>query len=51
MEALIHGRAETSIQMGEKLMAIRVRYPLEYRTDMEKIEGVRLINGREFPFR
>ena len=49
MEALIHGRAETSIQMGEKLMAIRIRYPLEYRTDMEKIEGVRLINGAGVP--
>ncbi|HEX9007605.1 MAG TPA: efflux RND transporter permease subunit, partial [Bacteroidota bacterium] len=45
LEGLIHGRAETSIQRGEKLMAIRVRYPPEYRTDIGKIEEVRLINA------
>ena len=44
LETMMHGSAETSIQKGEKLMNIRIRFPETYRTDMEKIENTRLIN-------
>jgi multidrug efflux pump subunit AcrB len=45
LETMIHGSAETSIQKGEKLMNIRIRFPETYRTDIEKIENTRLINA------
>jgi CzcA family heavy metal efflux pump len=45
MEAVIRGRAETSIQKGEKLMAVRVRYPEQYHTEIERIEGTVLYNS------
>jgi multidrug efflux pump subunit AcrB len=43
LETMVHGVAGSSIQRGEKLVGIRVRYPDEYRIDLEKIEGIRLI--------
>jgi CzcA family heavy metal efflux pump len=45
LETIIRGRTESGIQKGEKLMPVRVRYPLQYHTDMEKIEGVLLVNA------
>jgi CzcA family heavy metal efflux pump len=45
LEAIIRGQAETSIQSGEKLMPVRVRYPREYHTDIDKIEGTTLFNS------
>ena len=45
LETMMHGSAETSIQKGEKLMNIRIRFPEAYRTDIEKIENTRLINA------
>ena len=46
MEAIIRGQAGTSIQQGEKLMSIRVRYPSDYRTQLQTIEQVQLINSQ-----
>jgi multidrug efflux pump subunit AcrB len=50
---MVHGVTESSIQRGEKLLGIRVRYPDEYRFDLEKIEGVRLMtpSGNSVPLR
>jgi multidrug efflux pump subunit AcrB len=45
LETIMRGRAETDIQRGEKLIAIRIRYPGSYHTDMRDIEDVRLTNG------
>lgn len=39
------GTVETTIQKGEKLIGIHVRYPDAYRTDMQKIEQIRLVNS------
>ena len=53
LEAIIRGRADTDIQKGEKLIAIRVRYPEAYHFDMDRIEQLRLTNagGRAIPLR
>ncbi len=46
LETIMRGRAESDIQRGEKLIAIRVRYPDAYRSDMREIEESRLMNAR-----
>ncbi len=53
LETIMRGRAETDVQRGEKLIAIRVRYPDSYRTDMGEIEDLRLTNpgGAVIPLR
>jgi CzcA family heavy metal efflux pump len=45
MAAINQGRAETGIQYGEKVLAVRVRFPAEYRTDIGTIRGIRLTNS------
>jgi CzcA family heavy metal efflux pump len=49
LETIIRGRTESNIQKGEKLIGIRVRYPDAYRTDIDKIEGLQLINANNVP--
>jgi CzcA family heavy metal efflux pump len=39
------GRAGSVIQKGEKLLAVRVRYPDVYRRDVDAIERMKLINA------
>jgi CzcA family heavy metal efflux pump len=45
IDALMSGDVESTIQKGEKLIPIHVRYPAAYRTDMTSIEGLRLVNA------
>ncbi len=45
LEAMMHGRADTQIQKGEKMIPVRVRYPNPYHFDMNAIEQLRLINS------
>ena len=45
LETIMRGRAETSIQKGEKLIAIRVRYPDAFRHDFDRIEEIKLVNA------
>jgi multidrug efflux pump subunit AcrB len=45
LETMMRGTAETNIQKGEKLMNIRVRFPESYRTDVDRIDGTRLVNA------
>jgi multidrug efflux pump subunit AcrB len=49
LETIIRGRTESNVQKGEKLIGIRVRYPDIYRTDVDKIEGLQLINANNVP--
>jgi CzcA family heavy metal efflux pump len=49
LETIIRGRTESNIQKGEKLIGIRVRYPDIYRTDVDKIEGLQLMNSNNVP--
>ncbi|HEY3296683.1 MAG TPA: efflux RND transporter permease subunit [bacterium] len=44
IETIMQGTTESTIQSGEKLIGIHVRYPSAYRTDMESIESLSLIN-------
>jgi CzcA family heavy metal efflux pump len=45
LEAIMAGRAGSMIQKGEKLLAVRVRYPDAYRRDMDVIERLKLTNA------
>jgi CzcA family heavy metal efflux pump len=45
LSTVMRGSAETSIQKGEKLMAVRVRYPDRYRTDLDRLERLLLTNA------
>jgi CzcA family heavy metal efflux pump len=45
LETVIRGKAESVILRGEKLIAVRVRYPERYRYDIERLEQVRLTNS------
>ena len=45
IETIMQGRAESKIQKGEKLIAIRVQYPEVYRRDFDKISAVQLATG------
>lgn len=49
LETIIRGRTESNVQKGEKLIGIRVRYPDIYRTDVDKIEGLQLMNSNNVP--
>ncbi len=53
LETIMRGHTESEIQRGEKLIAIRVRYPDPYRFDMSHIEDLRLMNadGKPVPLR
>jgi CzcA family heavy metal efflux pump len=46
----VHGEIPTSVQSGEKLIGIRIRYPDVYRNNIEKLKTVRIIspNGGSF---
>jgi CzcA family heavy metal efflux pump len=44
LEAVMAGRAGSMIPKGEKLIAIRVRYPDAYRKNMDSVERIRLVN-------
>ncbi len=45
LETVMRGMAETSVQRGEKLIAIRTRFPDAYRTDPERISRLLLTNA------
>ena len=49
LEPIIRGRAESRIQRGEKLIPVRTRFPEAYRTDLDKIEQIRLMNPAGVP--
>jgi CzcA family heavy metal efflux pump len=49
LETIIHGKTESSIQKGEKVINIRVRYPDIYRNDVDKVEGLQLMNANNVP--
>jgi multidrug efflux pump subunit AcrB len=49
LETIIHGKTESNIQKGEKVIGIRVRYPDIYRSDVDRIEGLQLINSNNVP--
>ncbi|HEY6951120.1 MAG TPA: efflux RND transporter permease subunit [Bacteroidota bacterium] len=44
LETIMHGRIDTKIQKGEKLIGIRVRFPDAYRFDVDKIGQLQLTN-------
>ena len=44
LETIIRGRSETQIQKGEKLIGVRVRFPDVYRTDVDKMGQIQLLN-------
>jgi multidrug efflux pump subunit AcrB len=49
LETIIHGKTQSNIQKGQKVIGIRVRYPDIYRTDVDRIEGLQLINANNVP--
>jgi CzcA family heavy metal efflux pump len=53
LSTMIHGATESSIQKGEKIIGIRVRFPDPYRLDMDRIGQIRLItpSGSTVPLR
>lgn len=46
VQNIMEGRVDTKVQKGEKLIGIHVRYPDAYRQEIDRIEGLRLINPR-----
>jgi CzcA family heavy metal efflux pump len=42
--AMIRGSTESTIQKGEKIIGIRVRFPDPYRFDLDRIRQIRLIS-------
>ena len=40
---MMRGSAESSVLRGEKLIAVRVRYPESYRLDLDRIKAIRLM--------
>jgi CzcA family heavy metal efflux pump len=44
LETIMAGRARSEIPKGEKLIAVRVRYPDAYRTSTAAVERLRLVN-------
>jgi len=49
LEIAQRGRADSRVQIGEKLIPIRVRYPDAYRQDLEKVKGMMLLNSQGAP--
>jgi CzcA family heavy metal efflux pump len=45
LETIVRGRGESKIQKGEKLIPIRVRFPNAFRSDIDQIEQLRLMNS------
>ena len=45
LSAIMEGSAGSQIQKGEKLIPIRVQYPMEFRRDLEKLEAVQLVSS------
>ena len=43
LATMIRGAAESSIQKGEKMIGIRVRFPDPYRLDLDRIRDIRLM--------
>ncbi|MEO5929552.1 MAG: efflux RND transporter permease subunit [Candidatus Kapaibacterium sp.] len=46
LETIMRGSVGSTVQQGEKLVDIRVRYPDAYRRDIDLISGVRLVNQK-----
>ena len=46
LKTIVRGNAETGIQKGEKIIAIRSRYPDGYRTDTDRLERLQLIGSK-----
>ncbi|MBS1912234.1 MAG: efflux RND transporter permease subunit [Bacteroidetes bacterium] len=44
LETIMRGSVGSTVLQGEKLVDIRVRYPDEYRHDIDLLSGVRLVN-------
>ncbi|HTR98247.1 MAG TPA: efflux RND transporter permease subunit, partial [Bacteroidota bacterium] len=42
---MMRGSAESSVLRGEKLIAVRVRYPESYRLDLDRIRQIRLMTS------
>ncbi len=53
LAAMIRGATESSIQKGEKIIGIRVRFPDPYRLDLDRIREIRLTtpSGSTIPLR
>jgi CzcA family heavy metal efflux pump len=53
LQTIIRGSTESTIQKGEKLIAIHTRFPDAYRYDVDKIGQLRLMSasGSSFPLR
>ena len=53
LETIMRGNTESTIQKGEKLIPIHVRYPEAYRTDIDKIASLMIVNsaGTAVPLR
>jgi multidrug efflux pump subunit AcrB len=49
LATVIRGRAESVMLRGEKLIAVRTRYPETYRFDVDRLGDVRLTNGTGAP--
>ncbi len=49
LEIVQSGKADSHVQIGEKLIPIRVRYPDEYRGSMEKLKGLVLLTAQGNP--
>ena len=49
LEIVQQGRADSRVQKGEKLIPIRIRYPDEFRSDLEKVKGMVLLNSQGDP--
>ena len=45
LETMMRGTAGSTIQKGEKLIGVRVRFPHEYRTDIDKLAQVQFLNA------
>jgi CzcA family heavy metal efflux pump len=53
LATMIHGATESSIQKGEKIIGIRIRFPDPYRLDVDRIREIRLMTppGGTVPLR
>ena len=45
LASMIHGSTESSMQKGEKIIGIRVRFPDLYRLDLDRIRQIRLMSS------
>ncbi len=49
LQLIQSGRADSHVQIGEKLIPIRVRYPDAYRKNMDKLKSLVLLNTAAIP--